>query len=51
MITIPPKTTVNPVWDINGEDYWIINDDNSEQIPENKTFQNMSRNSVSDDST
>ncbi|HJW19480.1 MAG TPA: hypothetical protein VJ571_02845 [Candidatus Nitrosotalea sp.] len=45
MTTISQKTTENPVWDINGEDYWIINEDNSEQILHDKTFQNVSGNS------
>ncbi len=50
MATIPQKTSENSIWDINGEDYWIINEDNSEQITDNKTFPNVSGNSVSDNS-
>lgn len=41
MTTITQKTIENPVWDINGEDYWIVNEDNSEQILHDKTFQNI----------
>ncbi len=46
MGAVPQKTSENFIWDINGEDYWIINEDNSEQITDNKIFPNVRQNSI-----